>query len=398
MKRPQYILQTILLMTLPLLFAACEKEIRLDMDGYKPRIVMNGIISPDSLIEIRVSKSFLYTDTFTEKSRLGNATLTLYINGEEREKMVKIGTESNTNHDRLGFQYTALMTLFRSTVRPKTGDRIRIEASAEGFNTAWAETTIPLPPQINRIDTATFFTAQRIMEEINNEYYPGYGVGTLYPDSIHAEELYRNLRIRASITTPPSKLSQYFMLRLRSCNDRIPDHPDMNGYFLGLYTNDDPIFKESYRSSLLEDLLTEGPSYEGVKYFDSAIFSDKLFRNNSYTLDFSITDYYPILTTYEKTGETTEWGYPVYIPVKTEVLNPPLEVQFTLISPELYPYYRKGRYDPHSDEESFRQISEPEMTYGNVHNGIGVVGSVSTATAHIHLPPFSGGGNKVPRR
>ncbi|WP_294066742.1 DUF4249 family protein, partial [Proteiniphilum sp. UBA1028] len=201
-----------------------------------------------------------------------------------------------------------------------------------------------------------------------------------------------------SITTPPSKLSQYFMLRLRSCNDRIPDHPDMNGYFLGLYTNDDPIFKESYRSSLLEDLLTEGPSYEGVKYFDSAIFSDKLFRNNSYTLDFSITDYYPILTTYEKTGETTEWGYPVYIPVKTEVLNPPLEVQFTLISPELYPYYRKGRYDPHSDEESFRQISEPEMTYGNVHNGIGVVGSVSTATAHIHLPPFSGGGNKVPRR
>lgn len=398
MKRPQYILQTILLMTLPLLFAACEKEIRLDMDGYKPRIVMNGIISPDSLIEIRVSKSFLYTDTFTEKSRLGNATLTLYINGEEREKMVKIGTESNTNQDRLGFQYTALMTLFRSTVRPKTGDRIRIEASAEGFNTAWAETTIPLPPQINRIDTATFFTAQRIMEEINNEYYPGYGVGTLYPDSIHAEELYRNLRIRASITTPPSKLSQYFMLRLRSCNDRIPDHPDMNGYFLGLYTNDDPIFKESYRSSLLEDLLTEGPSYEGVKYFDSAIFSDKLFRNNSYTLDFSITDYYPILTTYEKTGETTEWGYPVYIPVKTEVLNPPLEVQFTLISPELYPYYRKGRYDPHSDEESFRQISEPEMTYGNVHNGIGVVGAVSTATAHIHLPPFSGGGNRVPRR
>lgn len=394
MKRTQYILHTILLMTLPLLFAACEKEIRLDMYGYKPRIVMNGIISPDSLIEIRVSKSFLYTDTFTEKSRLGNATLTLYINGEEREKMVKIGTESNTNHDRLGFQYTALMTLFRSTVRPKTGDRIRIEASAEGFNTAWAETTIPLPPQINRIDTATFFTAQRIMEEIN----PGYGVGILYPDSIRAEELYRNLRIRVSITTPPSKLSQYFMLRLRSCNDRIPDHPDMNGYFLGLYTNDDPIFKESYRSSLLEDLLTEGPSYEGEKYFDSAIFSDKLFRNNSYTLDFSITDYYPILTTYEKTGETSEWGYPVYIPVKTEVLNPPLEVQFTLISPELYPYYRKGRYDPHSDEESFRQISEPEMTYGNVHNGIGVVGAVSTATAHIHLPPFSGGGNRVPRR
>lgn len=394
MKRSQYILQTILLMTLPLFFATCEKEISLDLGNYKPRIVMNGIISPDSLIEIRISKSFLYTDTLTNKSRIEGATLTLYINGEEREKMVKIGTESNTNHDRLGFQYTALMTLFRSTVRPKTGDRIRIEASAEGFNTAWAETTIPVPPQISRIDTTTFFTAQRIMEETN----PGYSIGTLYPDSIHAEELYRNLRIRLSITTPPSKLSQYFMLRLRNSNDRIPDHPDMNGYFLGLYTNDDPIFEESYRSSLLEDLLTEGPSYEGAKFFDSAIFSDKLFRNNSYTLDFSITDFYPILTTYEKTGETSEWGYPIYIPVKTEVLNPPLEVQFTLISPELYPYYRKGVYDPHSDEESFELISEPEITYSNVQNGIGVVGSVSTATADIQLPPFPGGGNRVPRR
>lgn len=394
--REKYPIVVLIIWTL--IFTACEKEIRLDLGDYRPRIVMNGIISPDSLIEIRVSKSFLYTDTLTDKSQLKNASLTLYINGEEREKMMMTGYEQHTDNDRLGFQYTAVMALYRSTIRPQTGDRIRIEASAEGFNTAWAETTIPLPPQINRIDTATFFTPQRIMEEINNEYYPGYGVGTLYPDSIHAEELYRNLRIRVSITTPPSKLSQYFMLRLRSSNDRIPDHPDLNGYFLGLYTDDDPIFRESYRNSLLEDLITEGTSYEGVKYFDSAIFSNKLFRNNSYTLDFSITDYYPILTTYKKTGETSEWGYPIYVPIKTEVLNPPLEVQFTLISPELYPYFRKGEYDPQSDEESFKLISEPELSYSNVQNGIGVVGAVSAAKLQINIPPFPGEKNRVPKR
>lgn len=392
--RKRYLIVVLIIWTL--IFTACEKEIRLDMGDYRPRIVMNGIITPDSLIEIRVSKSFLYTDTLADKSQLKNASLTLYINGKESEKMMMTGYEQHTNHDRLGFQYTAVMALYRSTMRPKTGDRIRIEASAEGLNTAWAETTIPVPPQINQIDTATFFTAERIMEEINNEYYPGYGVGTLYPDSIREEELYRNMRIRVGITTQPSDALQYFMLRLHCNNNLIAD--DLNGYFLGLYTDDDPIFRESYRNSLLEDLLTEGPSYEGTKYFDSAIFSNKLFRNNSYTIDFSITDYYPIHTTYVKTGEISEWGYPIYVPIKTEVLNPPLEVQFTLISPELYPYFRKGEYDPQSDEESFKLISEPELSYSNVQNGIGVVGAVSAAKLQINIPSFPGEKNRVPKR
>lgn len=398
MKRSRNRYQPILLMFMLLFCSACEKEIRLDMGHYMPKIVMNGIISPDSLIEIRVSKSFLYTDTLTEKSRLRDATLTLFINGIEQENMALIGYETSSDFDRLGHPYKALMGLYRSTVRPGTGDRIRIEASAEGFNTAWAETTIPVPPQINRIDTATFFTSQRIMEGNSDGYYPGYGQGSLYADSMVVEEQYRNMRIRVAITTQPSNASQYFMLRVRSVNDWMEDLPSLNGYFFNLYTNDDPIFEESYRNSLLEDLITEGPSYEGGKHFDSAIFSDKLFRNNSYTLDFSITDYYPIYTTYEETGEVSEWGYPIYIPIKTEVLSPPIEVQFMLISPELYPYYRQGKYDPNSDEESIELISEPEMTYSNVHNGIGVVGAVSTATSQIHIPPFPGGDNRIPRR
>ncbi|HHT34267.1 MAG TPA: hypothetical protein GX018_04480, partial [Bacteroidales bacterium] len=58
----------------------------------------------------------------------------------------------------------------------------------------------------------------------------------------------------------------------------------------------------------------------------------------------------------------------------------------------------QGKYDPNSDEESIELISEPEMTYSNVHNGIGVVGAVSTATSQIHIPPFPGGENRIPRR
>ena len=66
--RKRYLIVVLIIWTL--IFTACEKEIRLDMGDYRPRIVMNGIITPDSLIEIRVSKSFLYTDTLADKSQL----------------------------------------------------------------------------------------------------------------------------------------------------------------------------------------------------------------------------------------------------------------------------------------------------------------------------------------
>lgn len=379
-----------------MILSACEKEIILDYGGYTPKIVMNGIISSDSLIEIRISKSFLYTDTLSDKSLLKDASLTLFINGQEREKMRMIDVDTIRNHDRLGFQYTALLSVFRSTVRPKTGDRIRIETSAEGFNSVWAEITIPVPPQINQIDTATFFTSKKI---INDGYdYTGFDYSRIYPENIREEEQFRNMRLKMAITGGSTDANQYFLLRVRKMNEQIEVDSDLRGNYLYLYTDDDPIFEENHQNRILEDLITEGPYLDGKKYFDSELFSNKLFRNNQYTLDFSITDYYYIHTTYEE-KENEKGYYPpiTYIPLHTEVLNPPLEVQFTVISPELYPYFRKGEYDPHSDEEAFKLISEPEITFSNVHNGIGIVGAISGAKAQINIPPFPGGENRVPR-
>lgn len=121
-------------------------------------------------------------------------------------------------------------------------------------------------------------------------------------------------------------------------------------------------------------------------------------RNNGYTLDFSVTDYYYIHTTYEE-QENGEGYYPpyTYIPIKTDVFNPPIEVELIAVSPELYPYLRTKDSDLYGDDE-LKMISEPEITFSNVHNGIGIVGAVGTVTKQIDIPPFPGGKDVVPRR
>jgi len=354
------------------------------MANYKPRIVMNGIISSDSLIEISLSKSFLYTDTLLDRSLLKNASITLFINGVERETMRMVRVDTVHGRDRL-FGYTALTGIYRSTIRPEIGDKIRIEASAGELQPVWAETTIPDLPQVLRVDTAIFFTSIQIVDK-------GYG----YSNNTAGEPLFRNMRIKMAVSDSPTSSNRYFRLQLRLMAEKIEEYPNLPDRYLYIYTDDDPIFEEGYRNSILEDLVSENSPFNDTQYYNSALFSNKLFRDNGYTLDFSITDYYYIHTIYEEKEDENIWGYPIFVPVKTEIFNPPIEVMFTAISPELHPYFREGDFNPDSDKESLKIISEPEITFSNVHNGIGVVGSVSTAKAYINIPPLEERESTIP--
>ncbi|MGI6574105.1 MAG: DUF4249 family protein [Fermentimonas sp.] len=348
------------LLLLALLFAtaACEKVITLDTEKYTPKIVMNGILSPDSLIEIKVSRSFLYTDTTPNRNLMERVTLTLFVNNVEVEQLRKVRVDT-----------TSLVSVYRSMVYPKVGDQIRVEASAVGYPTAWAETTVPVPPIIHNVDTAIFFTKRSIIK--NNP-----------PTTPTGEKAFQNIRVKMEVSGSTPNTNQHFLLQARIMTEEIEKYPNLPTRYLYLYTDDDPIFEESHRHSLMEDVITEGAELKGVRQYDSALFSNKRFRDNRYTLDFSVTDFYYYHITYEERG----WG----LPVKKELfLNPPIEVLFTAVSPELYPYYKRRDDDPNSDRESIQTISEPELTNSNVQNGIGVVGAIASAKARIETPPWS---------
>ncbi len=368
-----------LLLFLILLLPGCEKEVFLDHRAYTPKIVMNGILSPDSLVGIRVSKSFLYTDTLSSRSLLDDASLTLFINGEERGKMQQVRVDTLHDYSWRG-NNTAYTALFRSSVRPKIGDKVRVEASAEGFPTAWAETILPAPPSITRVDTSTYLTSKSLFDD-------GYGGHPLYPKNIQVEEQYRNLRVKMGITADDDA-KQYFRLQVNQSIKHSDWAEDNWKRYFYIYGDDDPIFDGNYQSNILEDLINEGIDTEKRKNLFSLLFSNEEFQNKQYTLDFSVSGYYYIHMEYdEEESENT----------RTEVLTLPLDVELTHFSPELYPYYKKLNQSPYQDENPLVIISEPEVTFSNVHNGLGIVGAVSTVSVRINIPPFPGGENRVPR-
>lgn len=375
---------------------SCEKEIHLNLPDYVPKIVMNGILSPDSLIEIGISKSFLYTDTTSGKSMLKNALLTLFINGEKRESLQFVRIDTTSGYDRLSNYYYGVTSVYRSSVIPKTGDKIRIEASADGFSTVWAETTLPLPPTIHQIDTVTFFTTKRIVNGSGFDPYAPYSPEDYR--NIIIEEKYRNMKIKMSVGHHSQHGKPHFAFQVRTMVNRSAGSSASEENYLYFYTNDDPVFKEYYRNNILEEMMSDLTSFDGIKYPNFVFFSDKLFKDKRYTLDFSVTDYYSIQKTYldywENPGDAI-YNYNERSVI--EVVNPPIDVIFTAVSPELHAYFRTRGYDPDDDIIGFKMFSEQETTFSNVHNGIGIVGAVSPTKAQIIVPPFPGGKNCVPR-
>ena len=200
----------------------------------------------------------------------------------------------------------------------------------------------------------------------------------------------------AVATNSPDK-NQYFTLQARTMTGRSDNTPGEEENWHHLYTDDDPIFAESYHNSILEDIIEDGSSLKGIKHLDFLLFSNKRFRDNSYTLDFSITEYYDILTTF---NHDTDPGEGIYNPLNqtaTKVVNLPVEVLFTAISPELYPFFKIKDHDPDSEIIGYIMFSEPGLTYSNVHNGIGIVGAVSGTKVVIDIPPFPGGRERIPK-
>lgn len=391
-------LLSILILFAPALFYSCQQEINFGQENYIPKIVMNGIISPEVPIEIKISKSFLFTDTSPKRSLLNNALVTLSINGKEIETMRQVGIEEYTGYDIYEFKYTSFASIFRSSAKAAVGDHIRITASAEGFETVWAETTIPEAPTISKVDTATFFTSKKIISRNSYEDYPYYYMTEALSKKVNMEKYFRNMRIKINMNKKNLNEKQNFYLQLKSKKEEIQLKAEKQDHYFYIYTNDDPIFEENNKNNILEDLIENGTDIEGIRYFRHALFSDKLFKSDGYTLNFAITDYYTVKF-FRESGEIMPEAELSGSPSRpiVKVYNPPVEVLLTTISQELYPYFKSK--DQNLDDEVIieRMISEPQITFSNVHNGIGIVGAISTTSTQINIIPFPGGEGVMPR-
>lgn len=79
------LMRTLLLTSIALLLAACSKEITFNEPDYEKKLVINGLICPDSLITVRIGRT--YSIISGERPVVTNATVLLYTNGRLVELM-----------------------------------------------------------------------------------------------------------------------------------------------------------------------------------------------------------------------------------------------------------------------------------------------------------------------
>lgn len=357
-----------------LLSAACERQLNVDFSKEKPLIVMYSVVEPGKPISVSVGKSFSFLDTDSNSAYLKDAAVELHINGKFVEKMKLERIDSVSQSSRKGTSH------FVSTAPARIGDRIRIEASAPGLETAWAETAIPEPPSIKKVDTISYFTI--IKEQGSNNYFGYYDQYYRY-EELKREPFLRMMRLKIEVERANNDADQYYFLNLSLAMPPGSPYP-RRGLFTG--TKDDPIFGNDPKNSIFDALFEKNHSYSG-----SIFFSDKGFKNNTYTLNVSTYGFYEVDIEYNEDEDGIPTGYKSH-----KVENLPIEIRISSLSPDWHAYL-KSKQEGSYDTDGMGFISEPKTTHTNVHNGIGFLGTMSHAYKQIDTPPFTGKENEIPQ-
>lgn len=331
----------------PLLFS-CTEIFDLPRLNDTPKLVVNAILQPDSAISVRVSKTIPYFEEINGSSTLvKDPVVKLYVND-------RFEGEMESSPEIYGFGEH----LFTSPIIPELGDKVKFEVSAAGMEPVWGETIIPHPLVIHQVDTVTFHTLKHLFDDYyaynnNYRYYPD--ISPYNPKA----NTFQNLRIKLSVEDTEPSIDNYYTIYLFQ---QLEDNYLRYNY-LNIYQKNDPIFTESPKNAIAEFLGEESYGYNNY-------FNDQLFKENRYTLDISITDYY----LFHIEEETI-----------IDVENNPITIQIISLSKELFLFNKSTQY---KEDESAELIMEPVITYTNVHGGVGVIGSQSFTEWEIVIPEY----------
>ena len=222
--------KTITLLILPLLLTGCYESFDPKIDTI-PVLCLNSLITAGSPIEVKVSRTWVYTDKTGEKDHsVDDAVVMLYANG----------------------------ALVDSGYIPEQGDHIRIHASSVRYGEAEAEVTVPVATPISGVESSGKVESLRIQDT------PGWGINA---------DLQFGINISMAIADPKDK--DNFHILSYDTFDQSWRSDFSSGYFETV----DPVFYE--QASPFEDVMNGG----GYELF----FSDRLLNRATNALDFGFT-------------------------------------------------------------------------------------------------------------
>ena len=313
------------LLWLILSLLSCTKEVDLPYPSAGMQVALNGILHPDSLIQVTLTRNLPLIDS-SDFLAISDASVVLYENGQ------RIGT--------LNWQGN----VYRLDYRPQTGKEYTVEADVPNYGTVTASDIVPNQP-----------TAKLCFHEDTARVYQ-----------------FSNANIAVSVDTSSEGSVYWFDMvytyydgRLCKvvedslvCDNGTPAFLRKRiGYYQSFSTLPDPF------NSFVDN--TGG----GVRQYDGYIrLSSETVNNQKFTLDITSPLRYEYITSYQTIHEGLSY--------KLNVIN----------ASATYDRYLKSSLVYYLNNEFFERpdpFAEPTKIYSNVENGTGIFAAYNSATLEI---------------
>ncbi|MHB9142758.1 MAG: DUF4249 domain-containing protein [Paludibacter sp.] len=300
-----------------LLLNSCEKEIEFSNKITDPLIVVNSIITPDSIISANITKSKFFLANNETFDNIENADVSVFVNGTFKEKM----------------SYSA-NGKYMATFAPNAGDVIELKVKVNGMPDVNCQTVVSQKPDFISIDT----TINNLSYYTQTKYVTDSLGNVIKIDTISAN-LNFDMNVKIRFHDNANEINYY-----RLSPKVLPGFNNSNSYSYG------------YVNVALEGVLSDNNDASNLinisgSYNYYNIFSDEIFNGKEFTLTCTLNCY-------------------CTINLKDSV-TPYLYIDLQNINSDYYKYL----YTRSMSSDSSDPFTEKVQIYSNVNGGIGILGA-----------------------
>jgi hypothetical protein len=320
---------SILILVLALILSSCQKVIEFSGSITDPIMVVNSLVTPDSVVSVQVSKSRFFLNNSSTFESIDNANVLLYVNGLLKENLLR-----------------RVNGVYVGAYKPTFGDSIGFKIKIPEKNEIICGTTVPQLTGILSVYSMTQPTD--INTPIVTVTTPKTG-GAPVTDTIGT-----NIGRRMFLTL------------------NFKDNPDIKNYYrLVVYTRSYSGTKYTTDYAFYFDDIVSGnstgdevgpPTSLSSNKFN--VFSDELFNGKQYSLKFSVDN-----------------NFYYYFPGHTK--PQPIKILFITLQSISKNYYLYLQTRSNIKTNSF--FAEPVQVYSNIDGGVGIIGGYTSSNARINM-------------
>lgn len=321
--------------------SSCENEIKFHEGDITPFMVMNGLLSPDSVISVDLSESMSVIDPRGECPRVEDAEVKLYVDGQLRGTLV---------HTSAGHYVSA------SGFTPAVGQHIAITAANTRLGSIGGASTMPA---VARIDSVAFGNVKKTVEYRLDEN----GDNGTEPDTIGYFVNY-TFNLNLTFTDPAEEANFYRLMMHKRTYENDSSWVTIESIVYDL--------KDAFNPDVTGELI-ETTDY--TYYYNE--FDDKIFDGTTFTLriPLEVSHYYSYVTDYTHSSQNTP---------ETEEKDKELYIDLQSISSDYFHYLRaRGKVDNSSIINDL--FTEPIQIYTNIEGGNGILGCYTSNIRKIPL-------------